>query len=565
MSRAGFKEFFEACDALVALGCRGEALDDPGSNQKPTSELGTIPENEDETQHSVMTVGSVAPNLQEAVTTDVRSDMHIRRNLAPLIPSPPPTGNRYPNPQLHPPTFDLSAPEPERQLQMVDTSGRRGTEMQNSAGSFVMVEHGGSKPSSTAQLVPTGREPAQPRAEPAFFIGRTPILSGAREYFTGKQNALRGMLSTSPGTGGALLGMLGQGTRMIPSNEGPLINVESRIASMVKLLAASEDVGRRAISVAHLGDKQVYVAMRVMMMMNNESMSSLNLVPMEGIDEDDGGHVTDDSSTNRSYRGGRRRGSSCDKSMTEARGDEEMPFAVSSQTQPTLDATFPSRSRANDVSLMSNKSAPPKAKASPSVMQTHFREALSCYVKALAMLQGCVGGVTQVQKEIETLRTHAISTKQAPAFQSVQERVIVTSKWLNSQFNGVLERADAANSEIAKLPKDTKPVLTNVDELIYNHALACGREGAVKQLLGQNEAARSCYRTAGLLAETLLMEKKFDNKDRQTLEAFVDGFATRIIELDETIHQESRVSECSVVGMPHQMPLKATSSTRDEG
>ena len=189
---------------------------------------------------------------------------------------------------------------------MVDTSGRRGTEMQNSAGSFVMVEHGGPKPSSTAQLVPTGREPAQPRAEPAFFIGRTPILSGAREYFTGKQNALRGMLSTSPGTGGALL------------------------ASMVKLLAASEDVGRRAISVAHLGDKQVYVAMRVMMMMNNESMSSLNLVPMEGIDEDDGGHVTDDSSTNRSYRGGRRRGSSCDKSMTEARGDEEIPFAVSS-------------------------------------------------------------------------------------------------------------------------------------------------------------------------------------------------------------------------------------------
>ena len=82
MSRAGFKEFFEACDALVAVGCRGEALDDPGSNQKPTSELGTIPENEDETQHSVMTVGSVAPNLQEAVTTDVRSDMHIRRNLS---------------------------------------------------------------------------------------------------------------------------------------------------------------------------------------------------------------------------------------------------------------------------------------------------------------------------------------------------------------------------------------------------------------------------------------------------------------------------------------------------
>merc|ERR1712224_108130 len=82
----------------------------------------------------------------------------------------------------------------------------------------------------------------------------------------------------------------------------------------------------------------------------------------------------------------------------------------------------------------------------------------------------------------------------------------------------------------------------SVEELIYNHALASGRDGAVKQLLGQYEAARSCYRSAGLLAETLLMEVDVGTDDRKILEGYVDGFAARITELDQLMLQQSRMA-----------------------
>lgn len=90
--------------------------------------------------------------------------------------------------------------------------------------------------------------------------------------------------------------------------------------------------------------------------------------------------------------------------------------------------------------------------------------------------------------------------------------------------------------------------MTSVEELIYNHSLASGRDGAVKQLLGQYDAARSCYRSAGLLAETLLMEANMGAEDRKILEGYVDGFAARITELDQLMLQQSRMTGSSNTG-----------------
>ena len=90
--------------------------------------------------------------------------------------------------------------------------------------------------------------------------------------------------------------------------------------------------------------------------------------------------------------------------------------------------------------------------------------------------------------------------------------------------------------------------MTSAKELIYNHSLACGRDAAVKQLLGQFEAARSCYRTAGLLAETLLMEPNVGAEDRNILEGYVESFSARITELDSVISQQSIRSLVSSAG-----------------
>ena len=106
-------------------------------------------------------------------------------------------------------------------------------------------------------------------------------------------------------------------------------------------------------------------------------------------------------------------------------------------------------------------------------------------------------------------------------------------------------------------------VVTSVEELLYTHSLGYGREGAVKQLLGHYEAARACYRSAGLLAETLLMEPHVEGEDRQTLEAYVDGFAAQITELDELLTTQQQQQQSRGLAIGSGSGSMATSSRRN--
>ena len=212
---------------------------------------------------------------------------------------------------------------------------------------------------------------------------------------------------------------------------------------------------------------------------------------------------------------------------------------------------LPSRSNLSVYSKSTSMTSLKKSlvKPDPQTIRTHLSEALSCYMKALKMLKSAVGAAQRVSKDLDALMTQ---TGQSPTnydIPKMKRRCEVTSTWLQGQFCGVLERAEAANIEISKLPPITGDKMpsaaTGVEELIYNHSIASGRDGAVKQLLGQYEAARSCYRSAGLLAETLLMEPAIGAEDRDILEGYVDGFATRITELDNLMLQQSRMSGSS--------------------
>jgi hypothetical protein len=117
--------------------------------------------------------------------------------------------------------------------------------------------------------------------------------------------------------------------------------------------------------------------------------------------------------------------------------------------------------------------------------------------------------------------------------------------------DSILERAEAGHNEIsaASVPLSeagaaatSSPVnVASAQELIYNHALKCGREGAIKQLLGQHDAAKACYRVAGLLSEALLMETLCDT-DRVTLTNYVSGFFLRFTECERE-SSNSRVGE----------------------
>jgi hypothetical protein len=570
----------------------------------------------------------------------------------------------------------------------------RGDSSQSSSddSEFVMVQHGGSPSATTSpaashkgsdqshhnehqqavsapktwkQTAPGSRfvHRIQNAVSPPASPGRSSLKSNtvipprrsSGHSNTSSPYTTKRILSTSPSTGGALVGMMGGMMGMaIGSAQGPppagtgasqqlqegtAINSNteqfqtiskfeaignrqqgsgtSNIKLAAKMLSAAEDVGRRAVTVAHLGDTRAYLAMRLIMASSLQSSSS---APMEGVEEEtdaqcrDGGDTT---SSNAMVTTCRRRATSSDRpaSMEEDddEEDDEMPFALSADSDtdpggaltPMLAAHV---SRGSSVInpkrglVGGNRSSPP----SSAMIQAHFREALSCYVKALSMIKGAVGATQRVlaELELEGQACAASGPKSSPSdasnhLSSLKRRCEVSHGWLTGQFKGVLERADAANVKIAELEKaaqqsstasagsggsessgaadgaadgaapssstssSTSANAAKVEELIYNHSLACGRDGAVKQLLGQNEVARSCYRSAGLLAETLLMETKLGDEDKAILENLVEGFAERITELDIIMLAQSRGS--STVGSGTSLHALRRSSSMPKG
>lgn len=590
LTRAGFKEFFEACDAFVALGCQGLATIDEGSCKRPSIDLGTILENPSgpPLSESLMTVTTNAPSPQQALvkistsltpiavsTTSAALTKPRSHMFSPLVPSPPTSsGTQMPSPSIteHPTISTKRSPQAIEMPTRRNDDGAIG--LQNSAdeNSFVMVEHGSSvhKPpaesavNSTAVVSHCGEAYKQdsryrlehsPPSSPGFLLNRIPVLPSRGDYMVVRQP--KGMLSTSPGTGGALMGMAARPQLTAASNTNDSDKqLEWQIKAATKMLAAAEDVGRRAISVAHLGDKRAYFAMRMLMMNESSSSSILSATPMEGIEEEsrdhDSGAVTDDgdSRSTEIMTSVRRRRSStsiADKSMADIKAEDEadeMPFAMQSESAPPLSAGLPSRSTVSFNKDATISSSRPLAKPTPALIRSHFSEALACYLKALKMLKGAVGASKGVSIDSGRLAGFRLTPDQQNFTGQMRQRSEVTLNWLEDQFKGVLERGDAANTEIAKLPQpqnlSEQPALISIEELLYNHALGYGREGAVKQLLGHYEAARSCYRSAGLLAETLLMEPRIEGDDRKTLEGYVDGFAAQITELDEVLLQQSQ-------------------------
>jgi hypothetical protein len=623
LSRAGFKEFFDACEAFVLLGCQGTRKDESKPWEKRTiMDLGTIQENEVDSAPgtasmiTVATATQTTPNQNlsggaqhvvdfQAVTLTtsttpgfvtppfgpMATPMHLVANysdksltvrpsdgsrpyqvLQPLQSSPPMSdvaamASRIPGL----PVFDNRA----HTYQIAD-SGRRIDSSQNSTdeSGFVIVELGTGNRNDAHSLSTSGTElvdfnrtrdgrggalEPSPPTSPIYNVATNPVVTSRGNYMVVNDPVSRrltkGMLSTSPGTGGALMGLMGGRARSLYEAVGGTSSAnrrEGQIDALTKLLAASEDVGRRAVSVAHLGDARAYLAIRCIAM-NEDGASVVSSSPMDGVEEEherSSGEVTDDTSSTEVMGPARRRCSSA--TMTDAKIEEddeaeEMPFAVSPESPSSkISAGMPSRaghSFAYGRGTISSKSI---VKTGPAVIRSHFGEAISCYFKSLAMLKGALGGVNNLTKDLETMSSQrALSNTQRLHVQKLQKRKEVTVSWLSGQFRGVLERADAANTELSKYQlvqteQDEAIRVRRVEELIYNHSLACGRDGAVKHLLGQFDAARSCYRSAGLLAETLLMESNIGSDDRKVLEGYVDGFAARITELDEMMLQQSR-------------------------
>ena len=633
LSRAGFKEFFGACDAFVALGCEGvEGTQSTGAALPPiTMDLGTIHEVDQSTTHgaaSMMTVATTAqapsslplaihPNRISPFTNPqpflaVAPAANVGFMTPPFGPLPTPTclvknssvestltstrdkgQPRFAPLQPSPPPYPAA---PIYQYSRLGNTGIQGTVSwhqhhqdkteQNSQNSsddseFVMVNRSETLSPMSSGIVsasvtgPGINNQLNHQTEEASRLSQSPpslpsprflrplqqqATTSREEYsFISDIQSIQlpmGMLSTSPSTGGALVAMMGGRPRLVPLSTS-LSRLDAQIENAFKIVAAAEDVGRRSISVAHLGDTRAYWAMKLFIG-GDECTSLLSNTPMEGVEEDPSDEHssanvtdTDDSSSTAIACGRRRSVSTTDRSMLDPNQEEDneyIPFAMPTSEDEIQAVSIPTRTNISSNFYKGISSNQPKAylKPNPKDIRSHFSEALTCYLKALSMLKSVLGAIQRVKSDIEMTVATSMTPAQRNTVQALVKRCDVTSSWLSRQFTSVLERADAANVEINKLPslntssKTSAMATISVEELIYTHSLACGRDAAVKQLLGQYDAARSCYRSAGLLAETLLMEPSVGIDDRKVLESYVDGFASRIKEVDEILLQQSR-------------------------
>jgi len=360
-----------------------------------------------------------------------------------------------------------------------------------------------------------------------------------------------GLLSTSPVTGGKLLSTI---THQSLAKPQAVIECDSSggLEVTVKTLSAAEDVGRRAVNVAHLGDTRAYLAMRYLM--EASFSSSVSSFPIDCVEDLDAPLIS--RARRNSFYSKAASSPSIKEEIGDDDDDDEMPFAVATVASDDSGSTIGNRENVSNAGRNSTMQ-----QSYHGVALVHFREALSCYLKALPLIRGAVNAVQRVFEAVESGRS-VDGSKLSSSFKAddmLTKRCQLSLQWLAAQFNGVLERAESAAAEVQKLNiqlakqgKSQEFSIVKVEELIYNHSLACGRDGAVKQLLGHYEAARSCYRSAGLLAETLLMEPRLSITDKQILEGYVNGFSDRIREVDRIVQLGVDVNIQGVVSGVHQ-------------
>lgn len=514
--------------------------------------------------------------LQHMPSKNIHGHVSIQQNngtkknfnshFTPLEPSPP--GPR-PMEGLLPSTFPLESNIPHHANGVLDTYGKNShnSSDDSSNGGFVMVDKGlptrveektlSSSPLAKWAQLPsrrsiTGTSPPQSpggRGSTYLFSGKT-ILS-SRNLIPPVSFLKKGMLSTSPGTGGLLVGAMGSTNALKNTDNFSSRHSQSSpmdFEGLTKMLAAADDVGRRAVNVAHVGDTRAYLAMRLMFAANDPSETSVSMESMEHSNKLLNGEfqnrercrtISNDLSLSRR--------TSSIAEEEEEENDDEMPFVLEEDGSNSTEPSF--RTEKEQDEIVENKIVEQTPDLS---IKSHFREALLCYIKALSMLKGSVNASQRVLTELSSSLSSSCTTESDSIIQ-FKKRCEISHNWLTGQFKGVLERANAANDEISKRSSEQKDLSDSsyknqpgigscVEELIYNHSLACGKEGAVKQLLGQYEAARACYRSAGLLAETLLMERKLVEEDKKILEEYVQGFSERITEIDSLMLHQSRHS-----------------------
>ncbi|EGZ16349.1 hypothetical protein PHYSODRAFT_450814, partial [Phytophthora sojae] len=144
-------------------------------------------------------------------------------------------------------------------------------------------------------------------------------------------------------------------------------------------------------------------------------------------------------------------------------------------------------------------------------------EALALYVKCLRLVQHVVLYLRQDAAFAQSRGSMGSSgsSSGAPSSWSETSRK-VSMAFLSEQLTHFLDRAEQCKARMARtarLRSSTRPIASQ-EELLYAHALRIGRQGAIREVLGQTRAAHDHYLQALLLLESLLMDTPGANGSR---------------------------------------------------
>jgi len=508
MRRGTMEQFLECCDKFVALGCLGEAM---VSNNKvdlnsktnhynhpriiPEVCNSSIPEEEEAPRQDIHVV---TPNLHPLPTSTAAATVHVVNNnaapaFAPLIASPSLMSNgngTHRMPAAMPPPFALD-------------------------NHTLPAAHAHAVLSHTHSLKISNNHTA-PATAPMSIRRNVSIISNTAVNNTNAAavNEEFVMVPRSSMEEEATISMSSS-----PSNNPTISTARTSTAvrnhnnyTATNTLALAEDIGRRAVTIAHVGDTRAYIAMRLMINQsssfdeNRSAAVSMDVDPPFACDVMQ--HVDATAIT------------TC---LDDAMDEDVLPFAanVNAKESPILSSGSSGGIwNANDPQ-QSNQ--PSNSYTKNVLLIQHFKEALGCYLKALKFMRRALSTAHHIYQQQQTAKQHGNS--------STSERCKVSLEWLTQQFQNILNRADAANAQVSRLKQNMseekncdnnemvnqsssicsssfnqKVVITSVEEQIYHHAMACGKDGTVKQILKQNDAALQSYKSAKLLIEALLME-----------------------------------------------------------
>ncbi|KAG7375882.1 Serine/threonine-protein kinase ulk2 [Phytophthora pseudosyringae] len=197
-------------------------------------------------------------------------------------------------------------------------------------------------------------------------------------------------------------------------------------------------------------------------------------------------------------------------------------------------------------------------------------EALALYVKCLRLVQHVVLYFRQDQASRGSLGSSGSSVGVSPGLSETSRKVSMA--FLSEQLTHFLDRAEqckARMAQSARLRTPSRPVASQ-EELLYAHALRIGRQGAIREVLGQTRAAHDHYLQALLLLESLLMDATCANgtgvgalavDDQKNVTNFLRALEQRLKNvrtlLDEA-NSESSTSHQQRMHHPHRPPQQLT-------